>query len=733
MNAESLLTSASINIGFALLILTLFSILRNSPSNAPIYYARRLSQHRRLSFLLRRFLPSVEWIRLSLSVTDDEILDTSGLDVLIFIRLFKFGINFFLVCSVIGLLLLLPLNYIAGEGGPSRRSHSMDAFTISNIANGSHWLWVHFLCLHFVSCYGLYLLYKEYKDILVKRINQLHIMRHQPNQFTVLVREIPLCDEHKARDCAVDHFFSKYHPHSYKSFQILYDGKELDKLLVTFASLLFFIFMFLINEAKSITRKIEDLRHRSMTKQNRVAPHAEIEQLKEILEELGRRIRNTQTKEQLQSKRSYFRVLFNISCLGFLQELPVAFITFKSRWGAALAAQSQQTSNPLLWITEIAPEPRDVLWNNLSIKYKYLPLHKFGVYVAASLLTIFFAVPVTAVQGIAKFERLTKWFPPAMAVQLIPGLRSIVTGYIPSVILNSFVYIVPFAMMGMANLGGYVSRSRKDIKACNLVFYFLVGNVFFLSLLSGSLLDQIGESFSHPRDFPSRLASAASAQADFFMTYILTNGLSGFSLEILQPGLLIWDTIKSHTWDREKKKRPYLYSLPYYRIIPFVALCILIGMVYAVVSPLLLPFLVGYFCLGYVVFVNQIRDVYITTYETCGQYWPYIHHYIVVAIVIMQITMIGLFGLKSKPLAAFSTIPLVVFTLLFNEYCKIRFLPTFYQCSVKVKCVFSFLISRGSYISNLENAIDAYSPPCLRAPDIDDVESGSLEPLISPT
>ncbi|KAL6562946.1 hypothetical protein OROHE_005535 [Orobanche hederae] len=193
-------------------------------------------------------------------------------------------------------------------------------------------------------------------------------------------------------------------------------------------------------------------------------------------------------------------------------ELPVAFVTFKSRWGAALAAQSQQISNPLLWITEMAPEPRDVLWRNLAIPYRYLPLYKFGVYVAASLLTVFFAVPVTAVQGIAKFERLRKWFPPAMAVQLIPGLRSIVTGYLPSVILNGFVYVVPFAMIALAKLAGYISRSRKDIKACNMVFYFLVGNVFFLTLLSGSLLDQIGESFRHPRDFPGRLASAASAQ-----------------------------------------------------------------------------------------------------------------------------------------------------------------------------------------------------------------------------
>ncbi|KAL6562949.1 hypothetical protein OROHE_005536 [Orobanche hederae] len=223
-----------------------------------------------------------------------------------------------------------------------------------------------------------------------------------------------------------------------------------------------------------------------------------------------------------------------------------------------------------------------------------------------------------------------------------------------------------------------------------------------------------------------------SLEADFFMTYILTNGLSGFSLEILQPGLLMWDAMKSRTWDRGKKKQPYLYSLPYYRVIPFVALCILIGMVYAVVAPLLLPFLVGYFCLGYIVFINQIQNVYITTYETCGQYWPYIHHYILVAIVIMQITMIGLFGLKSKPAASFAIIPLLVFTLLFNEYCKIRFLPTFYQCSVKDARAKDELDEKmDSMDANLQNAIDAYSPPCLRPPDIEDVESSSLEPLIN--
>jgi hypothetical protein len=67
----------------------------------------------------------------------------------------------------------------------------------------------------------------------------------------------------------------------------------------------------------------------------------------------------------------------------------------------------------------MAPEPRDVAWRNLVIPYRVLPLCKLGIIVAASLLTVFFAIPVTAVQGIAKFEKLKKWFPPAIALQLM--------------------------------------------------------------------------------------------------------------------------------------------------------------------------------------------------------------------------------------------------------------------------------------------------------------------------
>ncbi|KAK1370478.1 Early-responsive to dehydration stress protein (ERD4) [Heracleum sosnowskyi] len=715
ITGEGLLASAGINIGLALILVSLFSIFKRQPSNAHIYYARRISLQEDYLYVnipvvdrrhsLRRFLPSLQWIQDALKVTEDDILHNCGLDRLVLIRLFKFGIKLFVACSVLGLCVLLPLNYLSNKRS-SDDPQSMDQFTISNISGGSDRLWVHYSCLCIITLYGVYLLHKEYKHIMVNRVQQQRLLRHQPNQFTVLVRNIPFCGEHKAYGCCVDHFFSKYHPYTYRSCQILYDGKDLEDLL---------------NRAKKISDKIETLRLRSLTKKHvsgsslsqAFNDNTEIEHLEGKLQELHRKIRETRGTKMLEEK-----------------EMPVAFITFRSRRGATLVAQSQQHSNPLFWTTEMAPEPRDILWRSLAISYKQLPLYKGVVLVAASLLTIFFAIPVTAVQGIAKFEKLKKWFPLAMAVQLIPGLRSTVTGYLPSVILTGCIYVVPFAMMGMAKLAGYVSRSRKDIKACNMVFYFLVGNVFFLSLLSGSLLDQIGKSFSQPKDFPSHLASAVSAQADFFMTYILTSGLTGFSLEILQPGLLVLNYIKLHTWGRGKNKNPYLYSLPYYRIIPFICLFILIGMVYAVVAPLLLPFLIGYFALGYVVFIHQIQEVYETTYETCGQYWPYIHHYIVIALVIMQITMIGLFGMKAKPSASFATIPLLIVTLLFNEYCKMRFLPTFDNYSVQDAAKNDELDEQNGLMEdNCRKALDAYCPPCLRPESVNE-ESTSTQPLI---
>lgn len=85
-------------------------------------------------------------------------------------------------------------------------------------------------------------------------------------------------------------------------------------------------------------------------------------------------------------------------------------------------------------------------------------------------------------------------------------------------------------------------------------------------------------------------------------------------------------------------------------------------------------------CLSIMQFIN----VYAPKYETAGKFWPIVHNSMIFSLVLMQIIAVGIFALKKIPLASTLTLPLPVLTLLFNEYCRKRFLPIFVAYSAEV-------------------------------------------------
>jgi len=80
----------------------------------------------------------------------------------------------------------------------------------------------------------------------------------------------------------------------------------------------------------------------------------------------------------------------------------------------------------------------------------------------------------------------------------------------------------------------------------------------------------------------------------------------------------------------------------------------------------------------------QLLNVYSPKYETGGRFWPIVHNSTIFSLVLMQAIAIGIFGLKKLPLASGLILPLPVFTLLFNEYCRKRFLPIFHAYPAEV-------------------------------------------------
>lgn len=117
LKTESLLAAVAINVALAVVLLSLFSIFKNQPSNATIYYARSLSLKHHIPFhdcsatVFHRFLPSVGWIPRALRVTDDQILEENGLDALALVRLFKFGSEILILHIVIDCILVMVLTF----------------------------------------------------------------------------------------------------------------------------------------------------------------------------------------------------------------------------------------------------------------------------------------------------------------------------------------------------------------------------------------------------------------------------------------------------------------------------------------------------------------------------------------------------------------------------------------------------------------------------------------------
>lgn len=99
MLLSALLTSVAINSGLCVMFYTLYSILRKQPSNYAVYIPRLLAEgksKRRGRFNLERLIPSPDWLKNAWKLSDEELLRSSGLDAVVFMRLITFrSLGFF--------------------------------------------------------------------------------------------------------------------------------------------------------------------------------------------------------------------------------------------------------------------------------------------------------------------------------------------------------------------------------------------------------------------------------------------------------------------------------------------------------------------------------------------------------------------------------------------------------------------------------------------------------------
>ncbi|KAK4393142.1 CSC1-like protein HYP1 [Sesamum angolense] len=353
MILSALLTSVGINFALCLLFFILYSVLRNRPSYADFYIPRLVAEGKFQEddeFSVGKLLSSFKWVKRACQPSEEELLANSGLDAVVFMRIFTFGLKVFRFAGIVGICILLPFNYMGNQLNIDftdlpNKSLESSAFQMLMMGQTAARLWLHARCvcmwlrlwIHFAAVYIFtavvcYLLYYEYDYIASKRIAYFYSSKPRPGQFTVLVRSIPATSGRSFGE-SVESFFSEYYPSTYLSHSVVRRTSKLRGL---------------VNEADKVYKRLVHVKSKKHPQQRfkRAGFMGLFGRKVDLLDHYEKKLEDVEGN--VRTERS--------SIAG--KEVPAAFVSFKSRFSAAIVSHVQQGVKPTEWITEQAPDPR---------------------------------------------------------------------------------------------------------------------------------------------------------------------------------------------------------------------------------------------------------------------------------------------------------------------------------------------------------------------------------------
>ncbi|XP_023532608.1 calcium permeable stress-gated cation channel 1-like isoform X2 [Cucurbita pepo subsp. pepo] len=593
---------------------------------------------------------------------EPELIDHAGLDSAVYLRIYLLGLKIFVPIACLAFTILVPVNWTNGTLEHSSLNYSdIDKLSISNIPVGSRRFWTHLVMAYVFTFWTCYVLRKEYENVALMRLHFLASENRRPDQFTVIVRNVPPDPDESVSEL-VEHFFLVNHPEHYLNHQIVYDANKLSKLVEEKKKMQNWLDFYQLKRSRNQSKRVTVKTGFLGLWGDKVDA---IDYYSSKIESLSKEI-SLEMDKTMNDPNSI---------------MPAAFVSFKSRWGAAVCAQTQQSRNPTIWLTEWAPEPRDVYWDNLAIPFVSLAIRRLIAGVAFFFLTFFFMIPIALVQSLANMESIEKTAPFLKPIIELKFVKAVIQGFLPGIVLKIFLIVLPSILMLMSKFEGFISRSSLERRSATKYYIFLFVNVFLGSIITGTAFQQLNN-FLHQsaNDIPKTIGVSIPMKATFFITFIMVDGWAGIAAEILRLRPLIMYHLKNFFLVKTEKDREEAMdpgNLEFNTGEPRIQLYFLLGLVYAVVTPLLLPFIVIFFGLAYVVYRHQIINVYNQVYESAAAFWPDVHRRVIVALVVSQLLLMGLLSTKEAAQSTPLLIALPILTVWFHTFCKGRYEPAF--------------------------------------------------------
>eukprot|EP00897_Mesotaenium_endlicherianum_P002051 jgi/Mesen1/1874/ME000143S00928 len=718
LTAAALFTSLGTSFVIFLLLVVAFLYLAQLSANEVIYFPARIlaSGSEPQKFFRQR--PLGAWLVTSLRTSEEEVLRTAGLDAAVYLQFLRTCFKIMLWCSFICLGLLLPIcsadtfyrdfNMEHDESLSEQLKYfNMDTLTMGNLQPSSPQIWAFIVGAYWVSLATCYFLSAAHKNVLYLRM--LHLKRHsaRPEQFVVMARDIPRPPNGNgptSRQAQAEAFFASQ---GVKSFQQALVFGNLDKVVELWEEL---------ERCKRQLAHAEALAAAppgsfSLGLSEAHKPHHRLG----FLGLLGPRVDSVSywsnkvydLSSKLQAEQQHASSVDvnsapSAGAFGFFAD------RFEAAEVACAAGQGQKGDNT--WHIVAAPEPRNVVHENLAVPSETRARRQLVVAGIVFGTICFYMVPITFISAFTTLHNLVKTLPFLKGLVNMTGLRTALEAYLPQTALLLFMMALPGYLSRLSKFEGYPTRSGIACAAAGKLFYFAVLNNFVGVSVGGGLFGALEQMLVQPSRVVDVLGTSIPQNASFFISFVALKFLVGYGLEVSRViPLAFYHARRLYACKTPQEHRDAWLpgGVDYAAHVPTDLLVMLLGLCYAVIAPAIAPFVVLHFALAWLIMKHQILNVYVPSYESGGRMWPFIHTRMLASLLVAQLTMIAYFGIK-RTYGSVLLLPLPLLTLAYHQFSRASFSKAFDVTPLNLAG------EENVEVPALDKLVEAYTPESMK-------------------
>ncbi|THG97592.1 hypothetical protein EW026_g4428 [Hermanssonia centrifuga] len=319
------------------------------------------------------------------------------------------------------------------------------------------------------------------------------------------------------------------------------------------------------------------------------------------------------------------------------QPLNAAFILFNRQIAAHLAAQT---------LTHHAPYRMTKRW------------------AATVALIIFWALPVAFVGAVSNVHSLCNTFGWLAWICKLPGVVvGIISGILPPVLLAVLMMFLPIVLRMLARFEGMPTKTAVELSLMSRYFLFQVLHSFLIVTVAAGIIAALPGLINSPGSIPTLLAQNLPQASNFFLTYIVLQGLSGTASGFLQISPLVLYYVKLFILGSTPRSVHNIKfgtrSVSWGTLFPSTTLLVVITITYSIISPIIN----GLTCAAFFLFYHLWKYLFLwqldqpRSSDTGGLFFPKALQHVFVGLYIQQICLAALFFLAQDQNMKQSAIP----------------------------------------------------------------------------